>query len=86
VASLERRAGCRWLEPRSRTIWDHIGPPPGREPLEALELREATLANGELRLVVAYAKTRLECTLPEPKATPPASKEQAPASKGTTGG
>lgn len=35
--------------------------------LEALELREATLAKGELRLVVAYGEKMLECRLAEPK-------------------
>lgn len=49
------------------------------KPIDVLELREATLAKGELRLVVAYGKTLLECTFPEPKAT-------APEPKGTGSG
>lgn len=36
--------------------------------LPVLELREATLQKGELRLVVAHGKTAIECKLPEPKA------------------
>ncbi|MBL9079882.1 MAG: hypothetical protein JNL08_20460 [Planctomycetes bacterium] len=34
---------------------------------EVLELREAALAKGELRLVVAFGAKVLECMLPEPK-------------------
>jgi len=41
-------------------------PAPAKE-VEALELREATLVKGELRLVVAYGTKVVECKLPEPK-------------------
>ena len=56
------------------------------KPIEVLELREATMAKGELRLVVAYGKTQLACTFPEPKAPVPAPKEPPPESKGAASG
>lgn len=50
---------------------------------DVLELREATLAKGELRLVVAYGKTQLECTFPEPQAPAPEPKTPAAEAKST---
>ncbi|MBL8754129.1 MAG: hypothetical protein JNK15_12585 [Planctomycetes bacterium] len=48
----------------------------GDQPLEVLELREPTLERGELRWVVAFGTTRVECrvqepALPKPKPTEP---------------
>lgn len=52
-------------------------------PIEALELREATLAKGELRFVVACGKSQLEFTFPEPKPPAPTPTAKVPESKGT---
>ncbi len=38
------------------------------KPFESLELQEATMAKGEMRLVIAFASSSIECRLPDPKA------------------
>jgi hypothetical protein len=70
-----------WMQ-APKTIEDQVVPPDGAKvvqgtvtpvdekpdkELDVLELREATLVKGELRLVVAFATKVLDCRLPEPK-------------------